>query len=225
MSDEKFVSPVSHSPAHAKRAKGFLAITPLLRKAGLALLVCSFIVPRLGTLCDLPPHYTTLTLLFCQGGGIALLTQKFRLWVPITAATLLPAWYWPTTLRLIDVCGLYTLALATPAWVFICSLLPKKEALITKFARQIHGGLRPDIMRYTYCLTWFWSVFFVLALLAPLILWQYGPHGAWQWPLNGGTFALAVICGVLEYGLRRLVIRNFKHASLRTSIDLFRKQT
>lgn len=224
MSDEQFVSPVSHRPAHEKQAKAFLAVTPMLRKAGFALLVCSFVLPRLCTLCGLPIRYATLTLVFCQGAGLALLTRKFRLWLPITTAILLPAWFWPKTLHLIDLWGLYTLALIAPALVFVRSLLPKHEPLITKFAHQIHGTLRPDIRRYTYYLTWFWSLFFIIALLAPFLLWAYGPRGIWQWPLNGGTLALAAIFLVLEYGIRRLVIRNFEHASLRTSIDLIREQ-
>lgn len=225
MSDEKFVSPVSHHPAQAKQANAFRPARPQLRKAGVALLVCSFILPRLCTLCGWPACYATLTLLIGQGAGLALLTQKFRLWLPITAAILLPAWYWPATLRLIDLWGLYTLALAIPGLVFMRSLLPDQEPLITKFARQVHGTLRPDIIRYTYCLTWFWSLFFIAALLAPVLLWAYGPHGTWQWPLNGATLALALLFLVLEYSIRRLVIRNFEHASLRTSIDLFRKQS
>ncbi|GAN59813.1 hypothetical protein ACI01nite_19380 [Acetobacter cibinongensis] len=181
-------------------------------------------MPKLCLLYGTPAHYVTLTLVLCQGVGIALVTQKFRLWPPITGALLLPAWHWPTAFRLIDLLGLYLIALAAPCFVFIRSLFPNQDPLITKFARQVHGTLRPDIIRYTYYLTWFWSLFFVAALLAPLILFLYGPHNAWRWPLNGATLGLALIFLGLEYGIRRLAIRHFDHASLRTSIDIFRKQ-
>lgn len=203
----------------------YLAFPPLLRKVGAALLVCSFIAPHLLAFCGYPPRCTTFLLLLCQGTGLALVTRNSRLWLAVTLILLLPAWYWPVTLRLIDLCSLYSLAIAAPCLVFIRSLLPQHEPLITSFARQVHGTLRPDITRYTYCLTWFWSLFFLTALIAPVLLWAYGPPNAWRWPLNGGTLALAAIFMVLEYGLRRILIRNFNHASLHTSIDIFLKQS
>lgn len=224
MSDEKFVNPVSQHPAHEKRVKPAALARAGLRKAGWSLLVCSLILPKLCLLYGTPAQYVTLTLILCQGVGVALATQNFRVWLPVTAMLVFPAWHWPTAVRLIDLLGLYHLALAAPCCVFIRSLFPNQTALITRFARQVHGPLRPDIIRYTYCLTWFWSLFFITALLAPLALFFYGPHNAWQWPLNGGTIGLATFFLILEYGLRRLVIRHFDHASLRTSIDILRKQ-
>jgi uncharacterized membrane protein len=224
MSDENFSNPVSHRHAAEKQTKAFPHGLSLLRKTGVVLLTGSLALPSLLTTWGHTLRYGTLTLLFCQGVGLALMTGKFRLWLPVTSALLPAAWYWPDTLHLLDLCGLYTLAIATPGFVFIRSLLPRHEPLITEFARRVHGPLRPDIMRYTYSLTWFWSLFFVTAFIAPLLLWAYGSDNAWQWPLNGGTLALAAFFLILEYGIRRLIIRDFEHASLRTSIDIFRKQ-
>lgn len=225
MKNEKFVTPVTHRHAGEKRTKACRFPVSLRQKTGAVLLGCSLALPLFLTFFGAPARYTTLISLFCQGVGLAFVTGRFRLWLLLTAAVLLPAWQWPATLHLIDLWGLYTLALATPGLVFIRSLLPRQEPLITKFARQVHATLRPDIVRYTYCLTWFWSLFFLAALLAPPLLWSYGPHNAWQWPLKGGTLALAALFLVLEYGIRRMVIRNFRHASLRTSIDIFLKQS
>lgn len=225
MSDEKFVNPVSHHHAAEKRTKTVLSSASLLRKTGVALLICSLAFPHLLTFCGYSPRYATLTLLFCQGFGLALVTGKFRLWLPLTVMLLPCAWSWPVPLHCLDVCGLYALAMGAPCLAFLRSLLPNQEPLITKFARQVHGSLRPDIVRYTYWLTWFWSLFFLTALLSPLLLWAYGSPNAWQWPLNGGTLALASIFLLLEYGIRRMVIRNFEHASLRTSISSFLKQS
>lgn len=224
MSDENFVNPVSHRHAAEKQTKALQPRMALLRKTGVVLLICSLVLPHILTMWGCSLRYGTLTLFLCQGTGLALMTGKFRLWLPVTTLLLLAAWYWPATLHLLDSCGLYALALATPGFVFIRSLLPGHEPLITKFARQIHGPLRPDIVRYTYGLTWFWSLFFITAFTAPPLLWACATGNAWQWPLNGGTLALAALFLLLEYGIRRLIIRNFEHASLRTSIDIFRKQ-
>ena len=225
MSDKKFINPVSHRHAVEKRTKTFLFSASPRRKTGVALLICSLAFPHFLTFCGYPLHYVTLTLLFCQGVGLAFVTAKFRLWLPLTAMLLLCGWYWPVPVHLVDVCSLYALALTAPFIAFLRSLLPNQEPLITKFARQVHGALRPDIVCYTYWLTWFWSLFFLAALLSPLLLWVYGSPNAWQWPLNGGTLALAAIFLLLEYGIRRMIIRNFDHASLRTSIGTFLRQS
>lgn len=224
MSNENFANLVSHRHAGEKQTKAFQPHISLLRKTGVVLLIGSLALPHLLTTWAHSLRYGTLTLFFCQGFGLAFMTGKFRLWLPVTPPLLLAAWYWPDTLHLLDLCGIYGLALATPGFVFIRSLLPGHEPLITEFARQVHGPLRPDIMRYTYSLTWFWSLFFLTAFIAPLLLWAYGTGNTWQWPLNGGTLALAAFFLILEYGIRRLIIRDFEHASLRTSIDIFRKQ-
>ena len=160
MSDENFVNPVSHRHAAEKQTKAFPSRMALLQKTGVALLIGSLVLPHVLTTWGYSLRDGTLTLFLFQGTGLALMTRKLRLWLPVTTALLFAAWYWPATLHLLDSCGLYALALATPGFVFIHSLLPGHEPLITKFARQIHGPLRPDIVRYTYGLTCSGACFF-----------------------------------------------------------------
>jgi uncharacterized membrane protein len=163
-----------------------------------------------------------LALAGLQLAGLACLSGR-RLACLAAAALLLPvAWIWPVGIMAADSLLLYVMALAVPLALFAGSLRRGCEPLVSVLARHVHGGtLRRDVASYTAALTWCWSLFFLLALIAPLALWVVGPPGAWNWPLEGGTAIAALALLLIEYGLRRLVIRDYAHASLRASVAAF----
>lgn len=141
----------------------------------------------------------------------------------VMAICLVPlAVYWPHQITVADGCVLYAASLGMMLFVFGRSLLPSRQPLVAVMASRVHGPLRADIARYTHVLTVFWTMFFAAALTTPPLLFWFGPAGIWQWPLSGGTFAMALLFMVMEAGVRRLVIRNFQHVSLRTTIAAFR---
>lgn len=130
--------------------------------------------------------------------------------------------YWPHQVTVTDGCVLYAVSLGMMLFIFGRSLLPSRQPLVAVVASRVHGPLRADIARYTHALTIVWTLFFAAALITPLLLFWLGPTGTWQWPLSGGTFAMALLFMLVESGVRRLVIRNFQHVSLRTTVAAFR---
>ncbi|MFT8417533.1 MAG: hypothetical protein ABF636_01705 [Acetobacter sp.] len=194
------------------------------RGSGAALLSCSLLLghlPRTGSVLVL----TSVLSLLLQCLAAALLTRHTKA-IAVLAVLLLPmAAYWPQEAGVVDACSLYAASMGVMLFVFARSLLPSQQPLVAAIASRVHGPLRSDIARYTHALTFFWSLFFALALIMPAILFWLGPAGAWRWPLTGGTFAAALVIMVAEAGVRRMVIRNFKHVSLRTTITAFRNSS
>ncbi|WP_143280744.1 COG4648 family protein [Bombella intestini] len=126
-------------------------------------------------------------------------------------------WYFPACFRLYDQIAIYELMLLGMLRVFARSLRQGRVPLVTCLAEAVHGSpLRPDVQRYTVRLTWAWCLFFILALLAPLILWLCAMRGnLWRLPLEGGTVLATFVCFAVEMVVRRLVIRNYDHSTLK----------
>lgn len=166
----------------------------------------------------------SVTIIFIlQGTALTLLMGHG---LPVACATVffcVLAIYAPQQARSADAILLYIVPLGALLGTFAYSLLPSRSPLISRVAQQVHGPLRADIARYTRYLTMFWAAFFALALLAPAVLAFTGPYGAWRWPLSGGTFGCAAGIMVIEACVRRLVIRNFDHVSLKETVSAFRK--
>ena len=139
--------------------------------------------------------------------------------VSVPAAGVL-GWCFPSVLRLCDQIAIYELMLWGMLQVFARSLRQGQVPLVTRLAEAVHGSpLRSDVLRYTIGLTWAWSVFFILAMLAPFLLWLCAPHeGWWRIPLRGGTVLAAIICFIMEMLIRRLVIRNYDHSTLKQNV-------
>lgn len=136
------------------------------------------------------------------------------LFVPVVGVL---GWYFPAGLRLCDQIAIYELMLWGMLGFFVRSLRQGRVPLVTHLAEAVHGSpLRPDVQRYTVGLTWAWCLFFILALLAPFMLWLCAMRGdLWRLPLEGGTLLAALVCFALEMTVRRLVIRNYKHSTLK----------
>lgn len=188
------------------------------RGAVAALLSCSILV-----------GHTSAAALACafslllQCSAAALLTRHAGTFALMATLVVPVALYWPQQALVVDHCALYALSMGIMLFVFAHSLLPSRQPLVAVAASRVHGPLRSDMVRYTHALTIFWALFFAAALLTPALLFWLGPQGAWRWPQSGGAFAAALAFMLLEAGVRRIVIRNFKHASLKTTITAFCK--
>ena len=164
----------------------------------------------------------SVTSLLMQCMALALLTRRVKESVALAAGLVPFAIYWPHQTALADACALYAASLGMMLFVFGRSLLPRQQPLVAVIASRVHGSLRADIARYTHALTVVWTLFFAAALATPALLFWLGPAGTWRWPLTGGTFAAALVIMVVEAGVRRLVIRNFQHVSLKATVVAFR---
>ena len=164
----------------------------------------------------------SVTSLLMQCMALALLTQRVKESLALAVCLVPFAIYWPHETALADACALYAASLGMMLFVFGRSLLPSQQPLVAVIACRVHGSLRTDIARYTHALTVVWTLFFAAALATPALLFWVGPSGTWRWPLTGGTFAAALVIMIVEAGVRRLVIRNFQHVSLKATVVAFR---
>src|SRR5262245_20483661 len=69
-------------------------------------------------------------------------------------------------------------------WYFGRTLTRGREPLITRFARRVHGGLLPDMERFTRGLTITWCVFFIAQLIVSGLLLAFGPRDMWSLFVN-----------------------------------------
>ncbi|MCT6845149.1 hypothetical protein [Bombella apis] len=147
----------------------------------------------------------------------ALLSGRHPGWFVFVPIVGVLGWYAPALSRVCDQLAIYGLMLWGMLWLFVRSLRRGQVPLVTRLAGAVHGTpLRADVQRYTVGVTWAWSIFFTLALLAPLMLWLWAPHErAWRWPLEGGTGLAAVVFFAVEMIIRRLVIRHYDHSTLK----------
>jgi uncharacterized membrane protein len=127
---------------------------------------------------------------------------------------------------------------ANPAWVYVLShigvylfllwlfgrtLLPGREALITRVARHVHGTLPADHECYSRHVTTAWCVFFAGMALTSLLLFILAPLAVWSVFANLLNVPLVVAMFLAEYLYRILRHPNFSHASIRSSIQAFHK--
>lgn len=197
---------------HTKNAKKF---------SGIVLFFLSFLLGHLPSFSH-DQRLLVATILVLQGIAVALITDRYRVMACVTLFCGVLALYFPTLMKVADTALLYGGSLGLLFFMFTRSLMPPNQPLISRIAERVHGGLRADVEHYTLALTVFWSIFFAIALLAPLALLVTGPTGAWRWPLSGGTFTCALVAMIAEAGVRRLMIRNFEHVSLLATIRAFR---
>jgi uncharacterized membrane protein len=108
-------------------------------------------------------------------------------------------------------------------WLFGHTLMPGREALITRLARRIHGTLPAEIERYTLRVTMAWCLFFAGMALTSLLLFFLAPLAVWSVFANLLNLPLVVAMFLAEYLYRILRYPNFSHASIRSTIRAFQK--
>jgi uncharacterized membrane protein len=99
-------------------------------------------------------------------------------------------------------------------WVFLDTLRPGREPLITQFARQERGGqLPPELAAYTRRLTWFWTVLFAALFSELWLLALFVPVKTYLLFANSYNYLAVAAFFVLEYLYRRVRYRRYSHAS------------
>lgn len=106
-------------------------------------------------------------------------------------------------------------------WVFARTLKPGREALVTGFARRIHGSLTVPIESYTRRVTLAWCVFFALQVLLSAILFAAGSLETWSFFVNVLGFPLVVLMFGAEYLYRIVRFPDHPHVSIWKGIQLF----
>ena len=106
-------------------------------------------------------------------------------------------------------------------WVFGRTLGGGREALITGFARRIHGTLPPYIESYTRRVTAAWCMLFAAQILLSAILFTWGSLGTWSLFVNVLSFPLVALMFVAEYLYRIVRFPDYPHVSIWKGIQMF----
>jgi uncharacterized membrane protein len=129
--------------------------------------------------------------------------------------------YWPAIERnyewgdLAQQCGVYGLIAAS----FARSLFPGRIPICTQLASAMHGALTPAEIAYTRRATVAWVVFYVLTVVAILVLFFTAPLRIWSLFVNFGVFGLMIVMGIADHALRRRVLPRHPAGGILTIIQ------
>lgn len=107
------------------------------------------------------------------------------------------------------------------AWMFGRTLVPGREALVTMFARLVHGELPPDVVRYTRQVTLAWTIFFAAIFVASCALYLGGHLAAWSMLANIVSPLLVAAMFVVEYALRSWLLPDHERVGILGGIRAF----
>ena len=108
-------------------------------------------------------------------------------------------------------------------WLFGQSLGGKKEALVTRFARAVHGSaMRPEVVSYTRGATLAWTLFFLFVACGSLVLYVLAPLSVWSVFANLLNLPLVAAMFVGEYVYRVRRLGRFGQTSIVDGFRAFR---
>lgn len=108
--------------------------------------------------------------------------------------------------------------------MFARTLAAGREPMCTYFARMVHGVMTPALAQYTRAVTRAWVLFFGAMAAVSTILFYTTPLATWSVFANFFTAPLIGAMFVLEYAVRRQVLRDMDHAHILDGIKAFWKQ-
>jgi uncharacterized membrane protein len=95
---------------------------------------------------------------------------------------------------------------ALMALSFGITLRKPRVPLCTMLADKVHGPLTPKELRYTRQVTAAWTLFFILNMLATLMLFELAPLRIWSVFVNFVSLPLVALMFAAEYLVRRRVL-------------------
>ncbi len=108
-------------------------------------------------------------------------------------------------------------------WLFGRSLIGAREAILTRFARFVHGDISAEIARYTRQITIFWSLFFAAMAITSVSLLVFVSADAWLFFANVLNFPLLVCAFLAEYACRSMRFPGAAYPSLTATVTAFRR--
>ncbi len=160
------------------------------------------------------------------GGAVFWRTRHRWLGAAVLCAATVGIWLWseqaitsPVAILMIQ----YFAMQVGLAGLFGLTLLPGKVALVTRFARVIHGQLPPKIERYTRRVTWAWTLFFLILAGVATLLYVGASRERWSLFVNVLTPLVIAAMFAAEYLVRRLSFPDFPHSSIMTGVRAFQR--
>jgi len=101
------------------------------------------------------------------------------------------------------------------------TLVGESEPLCTRFARIIHGTLRPDVALYTRRVTLAWTIFFTSLFVLSCVLYFGKLVAAWSFLANIASPILIAMMFVVEYAIRHRALPNHERIGILGGIRAF----
>ena len=101
------------------------------------------------------------------------------------------------------------------------TLLPGREALITRLARRVHVVLPEDMVLYTRRLTIIWCVFFTAQIATSALLLKFASLDTWSLFINLLNLPLVMAMFISDYVYRLIRFRHHPQPSIMAAIQVF----
>ena len=108
-------------------------------------------------------------------------------------------------------------------WLFGRSLVFGREAVLTRFARFVHGEISVARERYTRQITVYWCIFFAGMAITSVFLFVFVSTDAWLLFANVLNLPLLVCAFVVEYVYRSIRFPDATYPSLKQTISAFKR--
>lgn len=100
------------------------------------------------------------------------------------------------------------------------------RALCSQIAALLSDAtLDADYLRYTWQVTWAWTLFFLGNALVSVVLFTWAPVSWWSLFANVGTPVLTGVMFVAEYGMRVWRLPDRPHFSIASTINAYQRFT
>jgi uncharacterized membrane protein len=117
----------------------------------------------------------------------------------------------------------HALAYATLLYCFGWSLLPGREAVLTRAAVFIRGPLPHELYLYTRRVTRAWCIFFAAQLVGSAVLFIWAPLEVWSFFVNVLNLPLVLVMFGGEYAYRLVRFPDYRHDSFSDMMRVFTK--
>lgn len=98
-------------------------------------------------------------------------------------------------------------------WYFGRTLARGREAIVTRFARRVHGTLAPPMERFTRNVTAAWCIFFAAQLAVSALLLAFAPLPAWSLFVNLLNLPLLALMFTGQFAVRAIRHPDFPRSS------------
>lgn len=176
-------------------------------------------LPSLGVAVALAPALTLLLWLTWR-------SRMRRVMLPVCVGVGLLLWgFWDALERnfswvyFLQHAGTYAMLAA----VFGVTLARGRQALCTRFAEMVHGGLTPEEVRYSRQVTWAWALFLLSLSLVSAALFFLASIEVWSVFANFLSFPLILLMFVVEFAVRRRVLPHQKQHSILDGVRAYWK--
>jgi uncharacterized membrane protein len=131
--------------------------------------------------------------------------------------------FWPLLTRnfsivyLVQQAGFYSIM----AFTFGRSLRTGRVPLCTHLADRVHGPLSALELRYTRQVTLAWAIFFLVNVVATILLFELAPLRIWSVFVNFCSLPLILLMFVAEYAVRRRVLPQVQRNGLIATLRVY----